>query len=65
MAQCFVWRDCNDLLFGFVDYFWLDPLYERGKQNGNGRKKYGYYELIPVYKEDGKVEIGSLKIGGN
>ena len=28
-------------------------------------KKYGYYKSIPVYKEDGKTEIGTFEIGGN
>ena len=63
---------------GKTGYVYRDEFYDNENQPNNPEeavaymekvekniKKYGYYKLIPVYKEDGKTEIGSFKIGGN
>lgn len=63
---------------GETGYVYRDEFYDNANQPNNPEeavaymeivekniKKYGYYKLIPVYKEDGKTEIGSFEIGGN
>ena len=63
---------------GEIGYVYRDEFYDNANQPNNPEeavaymemveknvKKYGYYKLIPVYKEDGKTEIGSFEIGGN
>ncbi|WP_092923236.1 hypothetical protein [Romboutsia hominis] len=63
---------------GETGYVYRDEFYDNANQPNNPEeavaymemveknvKKYGYYKLIPVYKEDGKTKIGSFEIGGN
>ena len=63
---------------GETGYVYRDEFYDNANQPNNPKeaveytktvekniKKYGYYKSIPVYKEDGKTEIGTFEIGGN
>lgn len=63
---------------GETGYVYRDEFYDNVNQPNNPKeaveytktvekniKKYGYYKSIPVYKEDGKTEIGTFEIGGN
>lgn len=63
---------------GEMGYVYRDEFYDNANQPNNPEeaveytktiekniKKYGYYKLIPVYKEDGKTKIGTFEIGGN
>lgn len=63
---------------GDTGYVYRDEFYDSANQPNNpeeavkymktvekNTRKYGYYKLISVYKEDGKTKIGTFEIGGN